>query len=90
MTFAVFVSFPRSPDLKFDMDHYLNVHVPLVCKLWGPYGMREWRAMKFSEGDASGLYLQTLTLWESEEGFHDARAKAGKEVSEDGEFLEPA
>ena len=84
MAFCVYVSFPRSPDLGFDLDHYLNVHVPLVCKLWGPFGMKEWRAVRFAENDPSGLYLQAMTLWENAEGFHQAREKASEEVKEDG------
>lgn len=68
------------------MDHYLNVHIPLVCKLWGPFGFKAWKVLHFREEDPSGLYLQAMTFWDDVEGFEKARATTGKEVADDGEF----
>lgn len=35
MTITVTVSYPNTPDSKFDMDYYLGSHFDLVDKLWG-------------------------------------------------------
>lgn len=70
MTFTAVVLYPNEPDTTFDTDYYLQTHMPLVAKLWGPAGLKSWSVTKY-ERDLAGTspkYLIAATLvWESEE-----------------------
>ncbi len=33
--------YPRTPGKKFDLNYYLNTHLPMVQKKFGPYGLRK-------------------------------------------------
>ena len=35
----VTVLYPNEPDKKFDVDYYVNTHVPMVQRLLGPMGL---------------------------------------------------
>lgn len=39
---------------RFDRDHWIKVHFPLVCECWGPYGLVS-AAGFFPQGDGAGL-----------------------------------
>ncbi|KAJ5160061.1 uncharacterized protein N7482_007065 [Penicillium canariense] len=70
MTYTAVVAYPNEPDTKFDIDYYLQSHMPLVAKLWGPVGLKSWKVAKYDSDitGASPKYLITATLvWESEE-----------------------
>ena len=59
MPALIYVSYPRVEGAKFDMDFYLNTHMKLVEKHWGPCGMKDWTVVQFEKDDASGtLVLQ--------------------------------
>ncbi|CAH0058762.1 unnamed protein product [Clonostachys solani] len=59
---------------KFDLDYYLNTHMPLVGKNWGPEGLKSYEIVQFTEG---GVYqIQAVLKWTSLEAFN----KAAKDV----------
>ncbi|KAF2863400.1 hypothetical protein K470DRAFT_255106 [Piedraia hortae CBS 480.64] len=65
-----------------DMDHYLKVHIPLVEKLWGPYGMESAKVYKMDD-DAAFCAQATLT-WGSLDQIKKAlAAPATKEIQDD-------
>ncbi len=35
----MYVTYAGNADTKFDRDHWINVHLPLVRKAWGPHGL---------------------------------------------------
>lgn len=35
------VIYPRSDDATFDLDYYMNTHMPLVSKLYSDYGLTD-------------------------------------------------
>ena len=42
----VSISYPRKDDARFDLDYYINTHMPLVTKLYGDYGLFDWHVDK--------------------------------------------
>lgn len=44
--FVISVLYPLTPGTTFDMDYYLNSHLPLVNRLFEPMGQREARVFK--------------------------------------------
>lgn len=55
MSTAIYVSYPRQEGIHFDVDYYLNTHMKIVEKHWGPHGMKSWTVVQFDEGDPSGM-----------------------------------
>lgn len=70
MTFTAVVVYPNELDTTFDTDYYLQTHMPLVAKHWGPIGLKSWNVVKYDRDLAgtSPKYLIAANLvWESEE-----------------------
>ncbi|KAJ9139154.1 hypothetical protein NKR23_g8126 [Pleurostoma richardsiae] len=83
MAFTVTVVFPDEPDAKYDIDSYVEHHMPLVQSCWGKYGLQSWSATKFVDGvDGSHpLYaFGSVVVWDTEESIKTAFA--GPEVAE--------
>lgn len=36
---VVYVTYPGTPQDRFDRDHYIAVHLPLVMRAWSQYGL---------------------------------------------------
>ena len=36
---VVYVTYQGTPEDRFDREHYNNVHLPLVMRSWGKYGL---------------------------------------------------
>ena len=76
------VSYPsKHPEtgepLKFDMDYYLNGHMPMIEKAWGPFGMRSWSISQFPDpdpvtGQAPPYGVQTTIYFDTVEDFQKA------------------
>ncbi|GAM40991.1 hypothetical protein TCE0_041f13764 [Talaromyces pinophilus] len=77
MTFISVVVYLNEPDITFKTDYYIQIHMPLIAKHWGPAGLKSWSVTKY-EPDIAGTppkYLISATLvWESEEAMKAARA----------------
>ncbi|QIW97991.1 hypothetical protein AMS68_003509 [Peltaster fructicola] len=56
---------------KFDMDYYLQTHMPLVQKHWGPIGLKSWKITKIGDADAPFIVQATLE-WASMDEFKSA------------------
>lgn len=55
MSTVVYISYRRADHPEFNMDYYLNKHVPLFVKLWTPHGLKDWSIIQFEEDDKSGM-----------------------------------
>lgn len=61
------VVYPKEAASDFNMDYYLQKHMPLVQKLWGPLGLKSWSVATL--GEDSGYYVQAFLIFESHEAF---------------------
>ena len=51
---TMYVTYAGEADVPFDRDHWIDVHLPLVRKCWGPYGLESVSGF-FPAGDGGGL-----------------------------------
>ena len=83
MTIVQTVSYPRVPDESFNVSYYLNHHMPLVQRKWGPHGMRSYHVVQL---EAPAPYvIVTTAYWDSMEGVKEAVARDSEEVFADQE-----
>ncbi|KAI1118324.1 hypothetical protein F5Y14DRAFT_447200 [Nemania sp. NC0429] len=64
MTYTLSVLYPAGT--KFNLDYYLTSHMPLVQKLWAPYGLKSWRVAHYEKPEAP-FVIQAYLEWESKE-----------------------
>lgn len=50
---TMFVTYPGDAGTRFDRDHYVETHLPLVMEAWGPHGLESVAAF-FPAGDGAG------------------------------------
>ncbi len=84
--FCMTVSYPRSDKATFDMDYYLNSHLPLVKERFGPLGLvqivlRTDVARK--PGGESQYFASVDLVFDSIESFKKATATHGAEINAD-------
>jgi uncharacterized protein (TIGR02118 family) len=51
---TMFVTYAGDADTRFDREHWINVHLPLVRECWSPYGLESVGGF-FPQGDGAGL-----------------------------------
>ena len=51
---TMYVTYAGDAGTKFDRDHWINIHLPLVREAWGPHGLLRVGGF-FPSGDGSGL-----------------------------------
>ncbi|KAJ4990946.1 ethyl tert-butyl ether degradation [Stagonosporopsis vannaccii] len=82
---AVFIAcYPRPKDgsaYRFDMDYYLNKHMPLQLKYHGPYGLRSYHVIE--PGADSPYVVQVIEFWDSVDGMETALVEASQELYAD-------
>jgi hypothetical protein len=62
----------------FDIDYYLNKHIPLGRDAWSKYGLKKWAVVKLAP--ETGYSLQAIMTWESPQSVGRAMKEAGAEV----------
>jgi len=72
-------AYPQAAASTFKLDYYINSHMPLIEKYWGPRGLLSWTVTKGEEG--ADYFVQVTTFWESLEEFE--KVKAAEEVMGD-------
>ena len=50
---TIYVTYSGDAHTRFDREYYVNVHLPLVLKSWGPYGLASVAAF-FPAEDGAG------------------------------------
>jgi len=84
---AMSVMYPSQDGGTFDMDYYLNTHLPLVGKLWGEMGQKGAQVVKGVAGggtDTEAPYVvMAQVFFETREELHAAQKAHGKEIFAD-------
>lgn len=68
---------------KFNIDYYMKTHVPLVKKLWGPFGLQNVQVLRGTgliNGDPSAYHVIALLDFISSDAFQSAAEKHGAQV----------
>ncbi|KAM0354870.1 hypothetical protein ACHAPU_000706 [Fusarium lateritium] len=78
--FTVLIQYPTGHD--FDVDYYVNTHMPLAEKVWKSHGLQGADIIKLSGEGPYQIY--SILRWESLEAFQKAYAmEETKAVQED-------
>lgn len=75
-----------SADSSFDHGYYMQVHIPLVRRLWEPMGLEAvtvMRGVTGPEGTAPTYSVIALLTFGSMQQFKSAAAQHGKEIFAD-------
>ena len=76
---VVQVIYPKEARGDFNMTYYLESHMPLVQKLWGPFGLKSW-TINVLQPEA-GNHVQAYLVFESLQAWEAASASpAQKEI----------
>lgn len=82
-TFSVLVLYPREKGSYFNLKYYLESHIPLAERLWGPFGMGFHSITPYENGQGE-CHLSCVMDWESKDAFDAAQQSAGtKEIMDD-------
>ena len=68
---TVFVTYPGNADMRFDRDHYVRVHLPLVMETWSRYGLESVAAF-FPAGNGAGTIAICTCSFRDEAAVHAA------------------
>ncbi|KAF2750094.1 hypothetical protein M011DRAFT_474574 [Sporormia fimetaria CBS 119925] len=92
---AIVVAYPSthpetSEPLQFNMSYYLSHHLPLIERVWAPYGLQSWSINEFQNpcpltGKTPPYLVQATVYFDTLENFRIALEKA---VAETGPDLE--
>jgi len=88
----VTVTYPVDDSARFDMDYYMNRHIPLVRERWAAHGMTDVKVITGTaqaDGGAPAFRLMALLTFTSLDAFKAAGAAHGREVAGDvGNFTD--
>ncbi|KAJ5191847.1 uncharacterized protein N7498_010832 [Penicillium cinerascens] len=73
------VIYPTSAAPNFNMEYYLNNHIPLVKKRWGPQGLQSCTVIAGAKD--TGYHVQAMMIWKNLASFENV--KGAEEVRED-------
>ncbi len=87
----VFVTYPGDAGTRFDRDHYVRTHLPLVLEAWRPYGL-ETVAAFFPSGDGAGTICICECVFRDEAAVKAAFAspQAGAVMADVANFTDAA
>ena len=83
MPTTITVMYENVDDATFDLDYYLNKHMPLVDEKFARFGIKGWRVVKAVDGPAGDkpLYNIIATLeFDTPQQFRDAVAAEAEAV----------
>jgi uncharacterized protein (TIGR02118 family) len=82
----VAVLYPNSEGSSFDVDYYINKHMPLVQDRLQPYGLLGWEVdagLAGLDNAPAPFACIGYLLFTSQKEFHDGLAKVGEELFAD-------
>lgn len=80
MTFITNVVYENDASASFDMQYYINTHMPLVQKHWGHRGLQSWSVFDYSKDSSSPYKVHALLTWKDQASADDSMTKYGAEV----------
>lgn len=83
MSFRTILLYPFKAEGHFDMDYYINTHLPLVQKHFGPHGLKSWEITEFTPETDQSFRVQVILSWASAEGASTAGNAPGAKVLKD-------
>ena len=82
----VTVMYPAGKDTAFDLEYYLNKHMPLVKERWTPHGLKNAQVLRGTakpDGSTPDYQMLALLTFGSMENFKSAEKAHGREVFAD-------
>ncbi|KAI0879856.1 uncharacterized protein GGS22DRAFT_176572 [Annulohypoxylon maeteangense] len=83
MTITMMIAYLK--DSNFDMEYYLQRHLPMVTPLWKPFGMGTFRTMAPTD-ERSPYAMLTQIEWPDMDAFN--RAQVGTPAETSQKFME--
>ncbi|THX47247.1 hypothetical protein D6D06_09718 [Aureobasidium pullulans] len=84
MSIRTILLYPSKPGSNFNIEYYISTHMPLVTKLYGPYGLKGWEVLQFSKHDTPPYVVQTVLQWDNVDQLNAANTSDGaKELRDD-------
>lgn len=80
------VMYPGGDGARFDHNYYMETHMPLVRRLWGPMGLQRdqvMRGLPAPDGAAPAYMVTTLLTFDSMDSFKAAAGQHGAEIFAD-------
>lgn len=60
---TVFYGQPKEGEF-FDMDYYINKHMPIANEKWAPLGLKNWQVLQF--GPDAPYHVVAILNWEND------------------------
>lgn len=82
----VTVMYPAGNDTTFDLEYYLNKHMPLVKDRWTPHGLKNAQVLRGAakpDGSTPDYQMMALLTFGSMDDFKSAGKAHGREVFAD-------
>ncbi|KAI5928242.1 hypothetical protein F4810DRAFT_185345 [Camillea tinctor] len=79
MAVSMIIGYPK--DSKFNLDYYLQSHVPAVINAWKPYGMNNWRTT-VAKDENSPYVVMSQCDWPNMDAFQNMRSQTTEEVNQ--------
>ncbi|KAI1213668.1 uncharacterized protein F4807DRAFT_195784 [Annulohypoxylon truncatum] len=79
MTITMMIAYLKGP--RFDMEYYLQHHLPMVTPIWKPFGMGAFRTMAPTDSQSPYAML-TQIEWPDMEAFNRAQAETSADTSQ--------
>jgi uncharacterized protein (TIGR02118 family) len=86
MTFHLSVLYPNAEGATFDVDYYLNTHIPKAVQNWKDNGLVSYEVVQFApgpDGSKPPYIVGCHVTWKDAEAFQKAAAASTKEVTDD-------
>jgi uncharacterized protein (TIGR02118 family) len=84
MSITITVLYPNTPDSRFDVDYFVNTHIPLVKEHWGGKGLTSVKLLKGAgtadPGTPAPYQVITVLGFESLQAFRAAAKESGAAV----------
>lgn len=80
------VMYPGADGSRFDHDYYMQSHIPLVRRLWSPFGLQDiaiMRGIAGPDGAAPTYTLIAQLTFDSMDAFNGGAAKHSGEIFAD-------
>ncbi|CAK1367171.1 hypothetical protein CB0940_10486 [Cercospora beticola] len=75
MSFIISVLFPNDEDAQYDIEYYVQKHMPRIAEEWAKYGVTGWNVREFApgpDGSKPPYAFGSETFWTSKDKLSDA------------------